>query len=89
MKRLNAVFLAAGLASLAACNNSAREQKADNIEENAEAVADNIEDTADGLSNDAAADALDNKADAVRDTGQKKAEDVRTNDPDTNLANGL
>ena len=83
MKKLFLLGAVAGLASLAACNSSPREQAADNIEENAEAVADNLEDAADGNG------AAENQADAVRATGQNQAEDMRTNDADTNLSNGL
>ncbi|MEG8038562.1 hypothetical protein QP166_04095 [Sphingomonas sp. LR60] len=89
MKKLFAIAMLAGVASLTACNSSPREQAADNIEANAEAVADNLEDAADNVDNDAAEDLLENKADAVRDLGDKKAEDMRTNDPDTNLKNGM
>ena len=35
MKKLMTIALAAGLASLAACNNTPKEQAADNIEANA------------------------------------------------------
>ena len=83
MKKIFLIAAAAGLASLAACNSSPREQAADNIEENAEAVADNLEASADGNG------AVANQADAVRATGQNQAEDMRTNDADTNLSNGL
>ena len=89
MKFTTTFAVALGVLSLAACNNSAREQKADNIEANADATADNLEAAADNTTNDAASDALNNKADAVRDTGDNMAKDVRTNDPDTNLANGM
>jgi len=89
MKKLFAIAMLAGVASLSACNSSPPEQAADNIEANAEAVADNLEDAADNVDNDAAEDRLENKADAVRDLGDKKAEDMRTNDPDTNLKNGM
>ena len=89
MKKTVMVALAAGLVSLSACNSSPREQAADNIESNSEAVADNLEDAADATGNAAAADQLENKADAVRATGQNQAEDMRTNDPDTNLSNGI
>lgn len=84
-------FLAAafGLASLAACNNTPREQAADNIEANSEAVADDLEEAADNASTGAGEDALENRADAVRATGQNQADDMRTNDADTNLSNGL
>ncbi|EZP53376.1 MULTISPECIES: hypothetical protein [Sphingomonas] len=89
MKKTVMVALAAGLVSLSACNSSPREQAADNIESNTEAVADNLEDAADATGNAAAADRLENTADAVRATGQNQAEDMRTNDPDTNLSNGM
>jgi hypothetical protein len=89
MKKLFIPIVAAGLVSLGACNNTPREQTADNIEANAEAVADNLEESADNAGTDAAEGALENQADAVRDTGQNQAEDMRTNDADTNLSNGL
>ena len=89
MKKMIVLGLAAGLASLSACNSSPRENAADAIESNTEAVADNLEEAADNATTDAAEDGLENKADAVRATGQNQAEDMRTNDPDTNLSNGL
>lgn len=89
MKKLFVIGLAAGLASLSACNSTPREQNADNIESNSEAVADNLEDAADNATTSAGEDALENKADAVRATGQNQAEDYRTNDADTNLSNGM
>lgn len=89
MKKIFVLAVAAGLASLTACNTSPREQAADNIESNTEAVADNLEDMADNASTNATEAVLENKADAVRATGQNQAEDMRTNDPDTNLANGM
>lgn len=89
MRMTTALALAAGVAALAACNNSPREQTADNIEANAEAAADNIEDMADNASTDPAEDALENRADATREAGQNAATDLRTNDADTNLANGM
>ena len=89
MKKMLVLGLAAGLATLSACNSSPREQAADNIEANAEGMADNLEEAADNVSSEAGEDALENKADAVRATGQNQAEDMRTNDADTNLSNGL
>jgi protein involved in sex pheromone biosynthesis len=89
MKKTLVFGLAAGLISLSGCNSTPREQAADNIEANTEAVADNLEEMADNANTEAREDALENKADAVRDTGQNQAEDMRTNDPDTNLANGM
>lgn len=89
MKKTVIAAVAVALASLAACNSTPREQAADNIEANSEAVADNLEDMADNATTDAGEDALENRADAVRDTGQNQAEDMRTNDADTNLSNGI
>ncbi|MBD8678361.1 hypothetical protein [Sphingomonas sp. CFBP 13720] len=89
MKKLFVMTAAIGLASLAACNQTPREQAADNIEANAEAVADNIEDRADYANTEAGEDLLENRADAVRATGENQAEDMRTHDADTNLSNGM
>lgn len=89
MKKLFVLAAATGLMSLAACNNTPREQAADNIEANAEAVADNLDDQADAANTSVAEDAIDNQASAVRAEGDNKAEDMRTNDPDTNLSNGM
>ncbi|KQU61773.1 hypothetical protein ASG67_00890 [Sphingomonas sp. Leaf339] len=89
MKKMFVLGMAAGLVSLSACNSTPREQAADNIESNTEAVADNLEEMADNATTEAGEDRLENKADAVRATGQNQAEDMRTNDADTNLANGM
>jgi len=89
MKIKTALVIATGLVGLAACNSSPTEQKADNIEANAEATADNFEEAADNATTENGEDALENKADAVREAGDNAAEDVRTNDPDTNTANGM
>lgn len=89
MKKILVLAAAAGLASLSACHSSPREQAADNIEANSEAVADNLEDAADNVTSSAAEASLENKADAVRATGQNQADDMRTHDADTNLSNGI
>ena len=75
--------------ALGACNNTPREKAADNIEANAEATADNLDDAADNAATPAGEAAADNAAAAVRNTGDAKAEDMRTNKADTNLANGM
>ncbi|MHA6719012.1 hypothetical protein ACX40Y_06120 [Sphingomonas sp. RS6] len=80
---------AVGLVALAGCNNTPREQAAENIEATTDNIADNYEAMADNATTDAAEDALDNRAEAVRDRGDAMAEDVRTNDADTNLKNGM
>ena len=87
MKKM--IVLAAGLVSLTACNSTPREQAADNIEANGEAVADNLDAAADNAMTPMAENALDNQAADVRATSQNQAEDMRTNDPDTNLSNGM
>ena len=89
MKKLFGAAMAAGLVSLAACNSSPREQAADNIEANAEAIADNLEEAADNASSDATEANLENAADSVRAVGENQAEDMRTHDADTNLKNGI
>jgi peptidoglycan hydrolase CwlO-like protein len=89
MKKMIVLAMVAGLATVSACNSSPRENAADTIEANTEAVADNLEDAADNAGTPAAENNLENKADAVRATGQNQAEDMRTNDPDTNLSNGI
>jgi len=89
MKKFFVLGAVAGLAALSACNSTPREQAAENIEANTDAVADNFEAAADNASTEAGEQALDNKADAVRAEGANKAEDMRTHDADTNLANGM
>lgn len=88
MKKVFILGMVMGLATLSACSKSPQEQVADNIEANAEMTADNLEDAADNTTG-AAADALENQADATRATGDNMADDLTTNDPDTNLANGI
>lgn len=89
MKKVMVLGLLAGAVNLGACSNSPQEQAASNIEANAESVADNLEDAADNASSSAAADSLENQADVARNMGDAAAEDMTTNDPDTNLANGM
>jgi hypothetical protein len=89
MKKITALTIAAGLAALAACNSSPTEQAADNVEAAAENQADALEDAADNASTEAGEAALENQADATRAVGDNQAEDLRTNDADTNLANGM
>lgn len=89
MKKLVLLSAVAGLATLTGCHSSPREQAADNIEANADSVADNLEDAADNAGTTAAQDNLQNQADATRTLGDQEAKDMRTDDPDTNLANGI
>ena len=53
MKITTTLAVAVGLASLAACNQSPKEEAADNIEANAEMTADNLEEAADNATNEA------------------------------------
>ena len=89
MKKILVLGAAAGLAALSACNTSPREQAADNIEANTEMMADNLEEMADNATTPAGEAGMENQADAMRDMGQNQAEDLRTNDADTNLSNGM
>jgi hypothetical protein len=88
MKKALILSVAMSLATLSACSKSPQEAAADNIQANAEATADNLEDMADNTTG-AAADALENQADATRAMGDNMADDLTTNDPDTNLSNGI
>jgi hypothetical protein len=88
MKTLTVLTVALGLGSLAACNQSPKEQAADNIEANAEATADNIEANADDVPGMTMNDTADNMADATRAEGEAKADAVRNGaDADGNSAN--
>lgn len=77
MKILVKVAAAAGLFALAACNNSATENKADAIEANGANIAENLGEVAENISNDQAAEAVENKADAIREDAENKADAVR------------
>lgn len=77
MKILVKAAAAAGLFALAACNNSATENKADAIEANGANIAENLGEVAENISNDQAAEAVENKADAIREDAENKADAVR------------
>ncbi|WP_166038905.1 hypothetical protein [Sphingosinicella sp. YJ22] len=77
MKILVKAAAAVGLLALAACNNTATENKADAIEANGANVAENLEEAAENMTNDQAAEATENKADAVRESTEEKADAVR------------
>ena len=85
MKITTTLMLAAGLTALAACNQSPKENVADNIEANAENTADNIEANASNVADNVEANAQ-NTADAVRDAGNNTADAVRA-DAAGNTAN--
>jgi len=87
MNSLRIFAVAVAIAELAACNNSPQEQKADNIEANAEARADNLEEAADNASTEAREGSLENQADGVGEKGEEKADATRTSaDIDGNSA---
>ena len=76
MKITTTLAVAVGLAALAACNQSPKEDAADNIEANADVMAENLEANAD------------NAADATRAAGEENADAVRNGaDADGNSAN--
>ena len=77
MKILVKAAAAVGLLALAACNNTATENKADAIEANGANVAENLEEAAENMTNDQAAEATENKAEAVREDADNKADAVR------------
>ena len=52
-------------------------------------MADNMEAMADNTADANSAAMMNNEADATRAMGDNMAEDMRTNDADTNLANGM
>ena len=76
MKITTTLAVAVGLAALAGCNSSPKEQAADNIEANADAVADNMVENADAMSDNMQANA-ENAADATEAAGQNAADAVR------------
>ena len=89
MKIISTVAMSLALCALGACNNTPQEEAADNIEANAEVVADNLEENADNATAQGGETALENQADATRAAGDNAAEDMRTNEADTNTANGM
>ena len=71
--------MVAGLMALGACNNSASEQAADNVEAVGENKADVLDEAADNAATEAGADALENKADEVRDAAENTADAIEAN----------
>lgn len=67
MKTTTALVVAAGLAALAACNQSPQENAAENIEANADNVSENIEMNAENASENVQANA-ENAAENVENT---------------------
>ena len=77
MKILVKAAAAVGLLALAACNNTATENKADAIEANGANIAENLSEQAENMTNDQAAEATENKAEAVQENAENKADAVR------------
>ena len=78
--RMKTIATVAGLAclvSLAACNRTATENKADNVEAAAENQADMWEQKADNATSDPMEDQLENRADQAREAGENQAEAIR------------
>ena len=80
MKKTLILAMAAGLASLTACNSSPREQAADNIEAMTENRADALDAQADATGNEQVSDMLEDKADNVREMGDDAADKADDND---------
>jgi hypothetical protein len=85
MKITTTLAAAAGLAALSACNNTPKENVADNIEANAENTADMIEANGANVADNVEANAQ-NTADAVREAGDNTADAVR-NSADNSATN--
>jgi regulator of protease activity HflC (stomatin/prohibitin superfamily) len=85
MKIITTLVVATGLATLAACNQSPKENVADNIEANAENSADMIEANGANVADNIEANAQ-NTADAVRAAGDNTADAVR-NSADNSTSN--
>lgn len=77
MRTPHIALLAAGFVAMSACSQSPREEAAENVEANADAMAENIEDAAETAPNEAVAENLENEADLVRDLGENSADAVR------------
>ena len=84
MKITTTLAVAVGLAALAGCNQSPKENVADNIEANADIAADNMVANADNVADNIQANA-ENAADATKAAGENAADAVR-NGADANNA---
>jgi hypothetical protein len=75
MKITTTLAVAVGLAALAGCNQSPKEQAAENIEANADMMADNMVANADNVADTIQANA-ENAADATKAAGDNAADAV-------------
>ena len=75
MKKSYLMMAGVAALSLAACNKTANEVAADNVEANADNMADNMDAMASNATGNSA-DSLGNQADALRDKGDNVADNV-------------
>jgi len=88
MKKFVTAAAAAGLMSLAACNNSATDQAAENIEEAGDVRAEQLDEMADNATNEVVEDRLEQRADQVDEATEEKADALRAvDDTNANVAN--
>jgi hypothetical protein len=83
MKITTTLAVAIGLAALAGCNQSPKEQAADNIETNADMMADNMVANADNVADTMQAN-VENAADATQAAGENAADAVRNGEAPAN-----
>jgi hypothetical protein len=76
MKALHVLSLTVGLIALSACRESPREEAAENVEANADAIAENLEDAADAAPNEEVEANLENEADQIRNLAEESANAV-------------
>ena len=80
MKKIVPLSVALGLGALAACQESPREEQAENIEANADNAAEAFEAAADNMSNEVVEEALENQAEGLREGGENIAAEVRNSE---------
>jgi hypothetical protein len=80
MKKLSLLSVALGLGALAACQESPREEQAENIEANADNAAEAFEEAADNATNEVVEETLENQAEGLREGGENIADEVRNSD---------
>lgn len=79
MRKLACALAAAGLAALAACNDTPAENAAENVEAAADNEADLLEEMADNATTDAAEDNFQNAAENVEEAGENAADAIESN----------
>jgi uncharacterized lipoprotein len=77
MNKITILSAALVFGGLAACQESPREERAENIQENADNAADAFEEAADNTTNPVAENALRNQAEGIRAGGENIADDMR------------